>query len=229
VPPIDVDEVKKRIVGSLQSWARRTAMSGRSFHERSLSSPSFEIGQITMEWRFRPNWSLLKLGRAQNAVDLTIGELNPDIDYVDAIRNYYGKAQARRTMQSWMGLVNLPVVIGDLVAFSAPRHREGALAIEMSRSAGERFAIFFAAILRVVTVVAAGCLLLAFVYQQDGGMVSGLFGEHSALLQLLEAVPKLSLPLWLLILFVAFYLVARAHHLARKVLRRPVWQPTHRR
>ncbi|CAO3460588.1 hypothetical protein [Azospirillum argentinense] len=225
LPPLNVHEVRQKIADALQRWKWRARMKNGTFSEKSLSSSTFEIGQITMAYRFAPNWTLLKLGRAYNAVDLAIGAFYPEIDYTAAIAEFH-RAQAPRRMSQVVadGQKSMAESM-TMASMHTRRFRENTLMVQPAQSPGSDLLAFTARTMRNLLAAGFAYLAAACLFQADPALIEDALGTGSGWYRLIAGFPRLDGDVWLVFLTVLGLTTLRFHTLARRLGRAPLRLP----
>ncbi len=222
LPPIDLEEVRGKMIRSMRSWQRRTRMKRMPFHEKSLSNSSNEIGEITVNYKFETNWSLLKLARTYSTLDMTLGAVFPEINYPKMIRGYFKEARRRAEYRQLASMLRVPQAVMSFVSMMLPRIRETMLSF---RRAPDEIAVALGAVFKTIRLVFfAGTfvLVLAFVHWYGGGALERYLPTF--VINFFRWIPQLTAGDWTFGLIVAFFVVWRFHKFTKRFTSLPQYK-----
>jgi ubiquinone biosynthesis protein len=157
LPPVDVPALKKEIVRCIRKWERKSDLPKLPFHEKSMGASSTEIGKVMAKFKLHTNWSLLKLGRTFNSMDMSIGSIYPEVNYPRMIRRYYRKANRNQFWKLLEQLRDVPANVGNLVALVEPAVRETLITIEAAK---DKVSEFLGGLVKLVYYGTAGATAL---------------------------------------------------------------------
>ncbi|HTG03210.1 MAG TPA: AarF/ABC1/UbiB kinase family protein [Bradyrhizobium sp.] len=216
VPIDNLDPLRTELIRVLRNWSLRTHASALPFHDRSISMVSTKLLQILASAEVTPDWSFLRIRRAEHTLDASIIHLVPDVNYSKIAKRYF-RGYDRRRLERFV--VNGParvatgvidaVEMGDhaieQTLFTASVVRRDALVLEASIS---KFSYIFVVLFTqfIIALVLAGVVsLICFMHQHPVAGISAL--TEPLYFDLFDVVPQLSPSSWLLILFGDAYLV----------------------
>jgi hypothetical protein len=218
---MDLHTVKLDLIGVMERQQARSRIKNLPFHEKSLSSSTAELNAMLTKLKLEPNWNLLKIARTFGAVDMNIGELNPDINYVKEMKAYHAHAQRRQ--------IKLPhpaeilTKIDEFLAIVMPRLYRRALLFSGSVSTLTRIGAFllrtFARALLVGTVI----LFWVSVFQNHYSFVDQWHEPRGWFTLFIRRFPRLSTLGWSFIMFIFLGCSLRLNKFVREIT-----QPTHR-
>jgi hypothetical protein len=83
-------------VTELRSFSARTFVTNLPYHQRSISTVAATLIAILARYRCSPDWSFLRIRRAEQTLDASIAHLVPDLNYTKLVRRYFRAAERRR-------------------------------------------------------------------------------------------------------------------------------------
>jgi ubiquinone biosynthesis protein len=97
LPVVDVADVRAELVRVWRSWETRAYIRELPYDARSIGYMFGRVNDVTFRHRFASRWSLALLARTWANLDLSIRELDPELNCLAAMRRYFRKAERRRT------------------------------------------------------------------------------------------------------------------------------------
>ena len=226
LPAVDIADVRAELVRVWRAWETRACIRELPYDERSLGYMFDGVNDVTFRHRFSSRWSLALLARTWANLDLSIRELDPDLNALKTMRTYFGKAARRRERRT---AAELPRTAARslIVARDLPRR---VAELEHFRSAiFRRQAQVFRGTTTTVADLFAGCVgfggrgvLLAALFvglvllDRHGGVpVEGALGVQLG--GLVAAAPDMAAWLWALTLGGLLWLYRIARTLRRQL------------
>jgi len=215
MPPVDVQEVKEACIRILRAWEVRTMTKGLPYHQKSLSTMYQQLLMVLNKYKVRSTWLFLKIDRAALTLDASLAHLIPDANFPKLMRSYFRKMETRQLMKTAATqasgralagalsvMSNIPEIVYEYRMFQAPLLRRHAVNYEGSMSKIDKlFAVFFDQ-LSLIYLAAGGFLLLIFLHQYYPRFIDPLVGNWLA--KIGDALPRLSVYIWLVILFLIY-------------------------
>jgi ubiquinone biosynthesis protein len=215
MPPVDVQEVKEVCIRILRAWEVRTMTKGLPYHQKSLSTMYQQLLMVLNKYKVRSTWLFLKIDRAALTLDASLAHLIPDANFPKLMRSYFRTMETRQLMKTAATqasgralagalsvMSNIPELVYEYRMFQAPLLRRHAVNYEGSMSKIDKlFAVFFDQ-LSLIYLAAGGFLLLVFLHQYFPRFIDPLVGSWLA--RIGDAMPRLSVYIWLVILFLIY-------------------------
>jgi len=155
LPTVDLNKVREEMTTAWRGWASRTKIKNVPYHERSLANAGDEVNKVSLKYKIRPNWTLLKIGRAWSTLDASLAHLNPELSYLKIIKKYGRQAAGRRLRELPKRLARIPASIEELAVVVGPQLRKNALILQATASKSARM---------LTMVLRAGALVLLIVF-----------------------------------------------------------------
>lgn len=219
IPVLDVHRVKMDLMAAMERQEVRARIRNLPFHEKSLSAGTAEQNALVTKLKLEPNWNLLKIARTFGAVDMNIGELNPEINYLKEMGAYHAQAQRRKL--KFPDPTGLVTAFSDLSGIVVPNLLRRAMVFGGRVSHIARVGAF---VLRLVSLALWAGLLSAFwlsLHQNHNQPVPGLHRTSGWLARFIEGLPILPDPVWLLIGVFLFLCSIRLLRFAREITTPP--------
>jgi ubiquinone biosynthesis protein len=96
IPTTHVADLREDLVTELRSFSARTFVTNLPYHQRSISTVAATLIAILARYRCSPDWSFLRIRRAEQTLDASIAHLVPDLNYTKLVRRYFRAAERRR-------------------------------------------------------------------------------------------------------------------------------------
>jgi ubiquinone biosynthesis protein len=213
VPVENLNRIRTELIRTLRNWSLRTHVDDLPFHERSISTVSTALIQILAAGKVTPNWSFLRIRRAEQTLDASIVHLVPNTNYSKIAKRYFRHYDWRRVERfvshaparlagGTVAAVELVHNTFEQTLFTASVVRHDALALDLSMS---RLAYFAKVMLTqlVLGLSLLGVVIVAvFLHQHP---ILGLHVPTAAFPRLFERAPKLGRFGWLVALFFDLY------------------------
>jgi ubiquinone biosynthesis protein len=194
LPALQLNKVRTRLFAAMRKWDREAQLPGTGIHQKSLSASSSEIGKIAVEYKFRTNWSMLKLGRAFSTLDMSMGAVHPQLNYPRLMRRYFKDAVKRRFWKRLSELAQLPMQVHDWIALAEPSIRRAMMEFEGAKTEiGAIITVVMRALKHLVFAVAA---LVAFAFLHQAGLLPDGLRDHAQ--GLVDAEPWSRIEHWVL-------------------------------
>jgi ubiquinone biosynthesis protein len=230
LPPQDLAEVKQKLIRALREWEQRTYTVGLPYREKSMTAVANDLIKTLFQYECSADWSFLRITRAQETVDQSLMYLHPEANYTKLTRKYFQKAEWR--MRKRMGTpqaisaflrrvaesVTLPSRMAENALFQGWIIRRQA---QVFRGTTSKVAHFFS----VFFGRAALAFLLGSTY-----FVSVFLSQHHPELLLdfvknafggsLEAFPRLTYPIWMVLLIILLSMTHTCYSLRKHFSRR---------
>lgn len=214
-PKLDLHRVRRELVVCLRGWNSRTRQTSLEIHERSLSSSSEEIGQIMIKYGFESNWSILKLGRTYNTLDMTLGAIYPEVDYPELLQIYHEGFMRRRRWKTLLTLLSIPHMLTEYAPLVLPRLREQTFEYSEQLSSGRQLLVWLLARLRVLFGAAFLSVVAVYLAHHHTQVWLRVVEPEGYVHQAARAVPVLEPILYMLISLAFLYLTWSAHKAIR--------------
>lgn len=212
LPPIDVDDVTRRLMRVYRAWDARAAIKQASYHQRSLSSVENDAARVLFAHKIASDWALLRMSRTWGTLDSTLAFLMPDADYRDLLRRFFSERSSGSGMMAG-------AVCGPLAAFMGEATSSLAIDDELVfQQSATKWELFAASCLRLLA-------LLLFVAGAAIAIVNAEMVRRLPILSqppisgVLESVPKLPLGAWLLVTALVLIAIRACLRLARQFAR----------
>jgi hypothetical protein len=167
LPQIDLAPVRARLEHAMRYWERQSQSSDASKQSRSLTASSNEIGKVAVEYKFRTNWGMLKLGRTFSTLDMSLVALYPRINYPDMMQKYYKEASRRQLFRRLGALLRAPLVLGDIVSIAEPFLRNKLIGFHQIGQEVDRFVSRLLDAVCVLPILGGIYLFLTFTHQRN--------------------------------------------------------------
>ncbi len=230
LPAQDLNEVKQQMIRSLRAWELRTYAVGLPYREKSMSNVANELIKILFQNECSADWSFLRITRAQETLDQSLLHLNPEANYTTMTRQYFRRAEWRARararqpkaigefLRHILDAVTLPSRLAENAQFQNWIIRRQ---VQVFRGSTSKVAKFFSVLcgrLSVLGLLATFFLLVDYLYQHHPWLVPSSF--ESAFGEWLAGTPRLSEPVWLLILAVTVTFTQTCRGLNRELARK---------
>jgi ubiquinone biosynthesis protein len=96
IPTTHVADLREDLVTELRSFSARTFVTRLPYHQRSISTAAASLIAILARYRCSPDWSFLRIRRAEQTLDASIAHLVPELNYTKLVRRYFRAAERRR-------------------------------------------------------------------------------------------------------------------------------------
>jgi ubiquinone biosynthesis protein len=219
LPVIDVHRVKLDLMAAMERQEVRARIRNLPFHEKSLSAGMVEPNALIAKLKLEPNWNLLKIARTFGAVDMNIGELNPEINYLKEMSTYH--AQAVRRKLRLPDPVGLVTGISDLSGIFVPSLLRRNMVFSGRVSQSDRLGAFVLRLLSLALWAGIFGILWLSLYQNHIQFVSGLHPPGGWLMRFIEGLPILPDIVWLLIVVFLIVFSVRLGQFARDITTPP--------
>jgi ubiquinone biosynthesis protein len=219
LPVLDVHRVKMKLMAAMERQEVRARIKNLPFHEKSMSAGSAEQNALVTQLKLEPNWNLLKIARTFAAVDMNIGELNPEINYFKEMGAYHAQAQKRKLR--FPDLVGLVTGISDLSRIVVPNllRRNMVFAGRVSHIA--RVGAFLLWLLSLALWVGLFGIFWLSLYQNHNQFVRRFHPTSGWLTRFIEGLPILPDIVWLLIIVFLVFCNVRFGRFVRDITRPP--------
>jgi ubiquinone biosynthesis protein len=225
VPDECVSWLRAEMIQTLRNWSLRTHVTTLPFQERSISLVATSMVQILAAAKVAPDWSFLRIRRAEHTLDASIIHLAPRTNYTKIARRYFQRYDSRRLEQfvadgparaagGAVAAVEMGYYALEKTLFTASVVRHDALAIESSIS---QSTYFFKVVLTqmIVTLVAIGlAAIICLVHQHP--IRAGHALTESLYPHLFDNAPQLDSSTWLWVLAACVYLIVVTWRLRAK-------------
>lgn len=235
LPVVDLSEVKFQFIRSFKIWHTRSYINNLPYQEKSISWVLAELNNIVYRYSFATEWSTSKLVRTWFNLDASLASLEPSINYMIWLRNYFNKASSRKVQKDFK---HLPLRTGrSIINISQAQHtfneysllQETVVRRQALRFQGvsTRFAEISSWMLSVVKFLLINFeffLLVAFYRQHyPDANVDQILGKQ--LVFMMNIIPFMSIGIWMLTLICVFFLYRKAHdaqnYFQQEEVRRP--------
>lgn len=220
IPISDMRDLREELIRALRDFSARTHVRGLPYHQKSVSMISTELIRILAESGCSPDWSFLRIRRAEQTLDASLIYLTPDSNYSKSVTRFFRKKDHRRINKLFFGRDPLPVELmaaipnlldmrkelSDGMVYAAPSLRRNSINVELIASKTEFLIYSIVGNILGVTIAAGIYLSLAAAYQIWPSL-GVTFGE--AVVTKLDAVPKLTPFAWTLVA-VGYVMILRA-------------------
>ncbi|MBV8751725.1 MAG: AarF/ABC1/UbiB kinase family protein [Hyphomicrobiales bacterium] len=231
VPPENLNRARAELIHTLRVWSLRTQVTALPFHERSLSTVSTALLQVLAPARVTPDWSFLRIRRAEHTLDASIVHLLPTINYSKLGSRYFRRYDRRRLERFIVDAPN-EMTSGAIAAVEMGQHaleqtlftasvtRRDAIALGTSLS---NLSYFVKLVLThlIIGLSALGVFAVMCLLHQHP--ITGSPATTGSLYELLDSMPRLGVLSWLLILLGDAYLIMIIWHLRTRLQKTDRW------
>jgi ubiquinone biosynthesis protein len=225
LPVVDLAQVRKDLIASMQRWSERTRCRNLPIHERSLATSADDIGKILIQYRFSVNWGMLKIGRTYHTLDMTISAIYPEIDYPKVIMKYQRDAGARDTLRLLATLAGLPNRVRAYASLVIPTLREGLLKFETAESMLEQITEWLLKLFRSVFFAGAGFALLLYLHQHHKAFLDRILDPSSPIRRFMDRFTVIDGTTWAILGLIIAYTCLKIYLLVRRATRPAVRLP----
>ena len=231
IPPVNLVELRGALIAELQKFAARTHVTSLPYHERSISSIAATLVRILASFKCSPDWSFLRIRRAEQTLDASLIHLAPALNYTRSVTRYFRAAERRKLSSMLRGGHVIAQALGAVAAtielqhrgletatFTSALVRRGAFVFETSTS---KIAYLFESVFRglfVLVLVTASFSLLVLLHQLAPHtiewMMSGRLGR------LVGSAPSLDPLAWVAVAITELYFVRLCGRLRRRFAER---------
>lgn len=147
-PSAHVADLREDLMAQLRSFSARTYVGTLPYHQRSVSAVAATLIATLARYRCSPDWSFLRIRRAEQTLDASIAHLVPGLNYTKLVRRYFRDAEQRRARallapQRGAALAVRAAVAGqellsrrlEEATFAATLQRRAAFGVEATTSA----------------------------------------------------------------------------------------------
>ena len=231
IPSTNLVELRASLIAELQKFAARTHVASLPYHERSVSSIAARLVGILASFKCSPDWSFLRIRRAEQTLDASLIHLVPDLNYTTSVTRYFHAAERRRLaamlrggrlvahgLSAFAAAVELQHRGLETAVFTSALVRRGAFVFETSTT---KIAYLFETIFRTlfvgmlaVSALSSMALLHQLMPRTVGWLVSGWLGR------IVLFAPSLDPFAWIAIVVTELYLVRLCGRLRRRFAER---------
>lgn len=235
LPVVDLSEVKFQFIRAFKIWHTRSYIENLPYHEKSISWVLAELNNIVYRYSFATEWSTSKLVRTWFNLDSSLASLEPSINYMVWLRNYFNKASRRKVQKDFK---HLPLRAGrSVINISQAQHtfneysllQETVVRRQALRFQGvsTRFAEISAWLLSIIKFLlfSSEFILLITFYRQryPSASVDQILGNQ--IVTIMNTIPFFSSGIWILTLISIFLLYRKIHdaqkYFQQEEIRRP--------
>ena len=232
LPNLDTEVVKEELVRALRAWATRTLVKELPYREKSLDNAFVETLTVLVRYRCTMTWDGLRIRRALTRLDQSLEHLYPEANYTKILQQYcaqaegraidglVGPAMIRRSIGSFITALDIQDRVNEYTMFQGALVRRHA---QVFRGTTTKVAAVFNAIVGEVSLLVAlvGALAaIVFLDQRYPADVRSFIGPQ--LSSLVDRVPHLDGPIWLILFVVIGYAAWSLVALRRRLKERDV-------
>ncbi len=225
LPPMDVDEFKKRLVKILEKQVSRSYVRNLPYREKSIGSNSAELNRLMAEYEIEVNWDMLKMARAFESVDQNISVLNPHFNFTTEMQRYQQKAAQRKKLGQFRQLPNIIEQIADFSQIILPSLLQRSLTVSGSVGKGIQIAAAIFGLIKKVLVLAFIAAIWTYLYQYHHRVVAMFHDDQKDFLtkvgatKLEQETPKLDPAAWFFWAFVILLVLVQLRKFTRNLLK----------
>jgi ubiquinone biosynthesis protein len=232
LPNIDTEMVKEELVRALRAWATRTLVKELPYREKSLDNALVETLSVLVRYRCTMTWDGLRIRRALTHLDQSLEWLYPDANYTKILQQYClqaerraidalaGPAMIRRSIGSFITALDIQDRLNEYTMFQGALVRRHA---QVFRGTTTKVAAVFNAIVGEMALLLGLISLMAavvFLDQRYPLQIGAWMGPQ--LSSIVERVPYLDGPVWLIVFVVLGYALWSLLALRRRLRERDV-------
>ena len=215
-PPIDLTNLKTKLNQHLRATDAKMSVKSLPYHEKSLSANSSGVDRLFLKNKVGMDYSMLKIGRALGALDLTLAYLDPDMSYNKTFTKYGLDHDKRMQKKRLMKLFRLPEMIENAAAIISPLIRRDAINLKGTLTKNDMLNLWFLSRISNAIWLFLIYIIWTYLFQHHNSLVNGFYQKDNWLTKLVRLWPMQETSAFLIIIFITLYTLVSLGNLRKK-------------